>query len=162
MMLLAPNWLLMLPGATMAAIGAVLFMILLNGPVQVGHAVLDIHTMMVGALLVTVGYQAVTMGYAARIYAVLEGIARPSRALELGFRAINLERGILAGGAVLIIGLAIIAVMIGLWACESFGPLDTTRTLRPLVAAVTLVTLGVQTVLMSFFYSMLGLCNRRG
>jgi hypothetical protein len=162
MMLLAPNWLLMLPGTVMALLGGLLFMRLMRGPVHLGQAVLDIHTLMVGALLVTMGYQAITMGYAARIYAVLQGIARPSPALEFGFRIINLERGMLAGAAVFGVGAAIIALMMGIWASGSFGPLDTARTLRPLVAGTTLVTLGVQTVLMSLFYSMLGLCNRRG
>jgi hypothetical protein len=146
----------------MALLGGLVFVLLMRGPIHVGKAVLDVHTMLVGALLVTMGYQAITMGYAARIYAVLEGIARPSRALELGFRVINLERGLLAGGVMAACGFAIIVAMTLIWADGSFGPLDTARTLRPLLAGITLVTLGVQTVLMSFFYSMLGLCGRRG
>ncbi|HOA72124.1 MAG TPA: glycosyltransferase family 2 protein [Phycisphaerae bacterium] len=162
MMLLAPNWLLMLPGAVMALLGGLIFLLLMRGPIAVGPAVLDVHTMLIGALGVTLGYQAITMGYAARIYAVLEGIARPSRALEFGFRVINLERGLLAGAAMAACGLAIIVAVTLIWANGSFGPLDTSRTLRPLAAGITLITLGMQTVLMSFFYSMLGLCGRRG
>jgi hypothetical protein len=162
LMLLAPNWMLMLPGAGMAALGGLLFAMLLVGPARVGGAVIDIHTLMLAALLLITGYQALTMGFAARIYAVREQIVRPTRGLLFGFRLLNLERGLLAGGAVLLVGAVLIGFVLAQWASRSFGPLDTAHTLRPFVAGVTLVTLGVQTVLMSFFYSMLGLNARRG
>ncbi|MBI4580964.1 MAG: glycosyltransferase [Planctomycetes bacterium] len=161
MMLLAPDWLLMFPGLVMATLGATLFAVLWQRPVSIGRATLDIHSIMLGALLVTVGYQGLTMGFAARIYAVQHGIGRASRALQFGFRLLNLERGLLAGGGVLAAGVVLIGLVVGLWAAGSFGPLDTGYTLRPLTAGMTLVTLGVQTILMSFFYSMLGLCGRQ-
>ncbi len=161
LMLLAPDWLLMLPGTVMGLIGATLFAILWQGPVHVGSALLDIHSMMMAALLITVGYQGLTMGFAARIFAVQQGIGRASPALRFGFRALNLERGLLAGAGILLAGAVLIGVVVASWAAGSFGPLDTARTLRPVVAGITLVTLGVQTVLMSLFYSMLGLCGRQ-
>jgi hypothetical protein len=157
MMLLAPDWLLMLPGAAMAVVGATMFAILAQGPVSIGRATLDIHTMILAALLVIMGYQTLTMGFAARIFAVQQGIGTASPALQRGFRWLNLERGLIGGGLALALGVGLIGLVFGRWAFGSFGPLDVSHTLRPFVAGVMLVTLGVQTVLMSLFYSMLGL-----
>lgn len=161
MMLLAPDWLLMLPGITMAVIGAAIFAMVAQGPIHVGHATLDIHTLLLAALLVTMGYQTLTMGFAARIFAVQQGLGTASPALQRGFRWLNLERGLIAGGIALFIGVILITTIFGRWAQGSFGPLDVNQTLRPFVAGVTCVTLGMQTVLMSLFYSMLGLFGRK-
>jgi hypothetical protein len=161
LMLLAPDWLLMFPGAAMAVIGATLFAVLSRGPVHVGRATLDIHSMIVAALLLTLGYQTLTMGFAARIFAVQQGIGTASRALQWGFRRLNLERGLIGGGLGLLVGVGLVGLILASWAQGSFGPLDTQWTLRPFVGGITLVTLGMQTVLMSLFYSMLGLFGRR-
>jgi hypothetical protein len=117
--------------------------------------------MILGALMLTIGYQTLTMGFAARIFAVQQGIGRASRALEYGFKKLNLERGLIGGAVAVAIGGGLIAWVVGGWALASFGPLNVGHTLRPFLGGITLVTLGVQTILMSLFYSMLGLTIRR-
>src|SRR5207253_11298762 len=130
LMLLAPKWALMIPGGIMGLIGLVLMMVLWAGPVQIGQTVLDIHTMLLSSMLVIVGYQAVTIGFAARIFAVQQEIGPPSRALRWGFRMLNLERGLIAGAVAVVSGLALIGYVALLWSAHGFGPLDVTRTLR--------------------------------
>jgi hypothetical protein len=117
--------------------------------------------MLLSSMLLIVGYQAVTIGFAARIFAVQEEIGPPSRTLRWGFRVLNLERGLIAGAGAVGAGLVLIAYVVLVWRAGGFGPLDVTRTLRPALVGTTLVALGVQTLLMSFFYSMLGLRLRR-
>ena len=161
LMLLAPDWLLMLPGAAMGFFGATLFAILWQGPFRLGPATLDIHTMIAASLLITIGYQTLTMGFAARIFAVQQGIGSASRTLQWGFRWLNFERGLIGGGLALLIGVGLIGWILLHWARASFGALNTDQTLRPFVGGITLMTLGMQTVLMSLFYSMLGLFGRK-
>ena len=72
----------------------------------------------------------------------------------------NLERGIVAGGASTIAGIALIAAAVGQWIARDLGPLDYARTMRWVIPGTILVTLGVQTVLSSFFFSILGLRRR--
>lgn len=157
LMLLAPKWALMIPGGLMGLIGLVLMMILWAGPVHLGQTVLDVHTMLLSSMLVIVGYQAMTIGFAARIFAVQEEVGPPSQALQWGFRVLNLERGLILGAIAILAGLALIGYVVGIWTARDFGSLDVNRTLRPVLIGTTLVALGVQTVLMSLFYSMLGL-----
>jgi hypothetical protein len=46
------------------------------------------------------------------------------------------------------------------WGARSFGPFEITDFLRIIIPAVTLITLGFQTILTSFFLSILCLKHR--
>ena len=46
------------------------------------------------------------------------------------------------------------------WGLQHFGPLDYSHTMRIVILAVLLLTLGAQTVFTSFFLSVLGLPRR--
>jgi len=157
LMLLAPKWALVIPGGVMGLVGLVLILVLWAGPVRMGQAELDVHTMLLSSMLVIIGYQAITIGFAARIFALQQEIGPPSRALQWGFQVLNLERGLIAGAMAIVAGLVLIGYVVLVWSARGFGPLDVARTLRPVLIGTTLVALGVQTVLMSLFYSMLGL-----
>ena len=57
-------------------------------------------------------------------------------------------------------GLALIGSTAIEWRRADFGPLDYASTLRQVVPGITLAALGIQTVLSSFFVSMLGMGRR--
>ena len=82
---------------------------------------------------------------------------RPPRRCGGGLGCLIWTRGLLLGLAILLAGAVCIGDTLCVWWAHHFGPLEGTRTLRLVVVGATLVALGVQTVLMSFFYSMLGL-----
>jgi hypothetical protein len=131
------------------------------GPLNIGLATLDIHSMQIASLLVIVGYQAVTTAIAARIYAVTEELGPPAPWMQRAFEIFTLERGLLAGLVVLLVGLGFIGHASWSWARAGFGPLVPSITMRPVLIGATLFALGIQTLLMSFLYSMLGI-RRRG
>jgi len=159
---LSPRWTLFVPGAALFALGGAILLALAPGPRAVAGAVLDVHTMLVGSLLVILGYQAITVAFAARIYALEEEIGPPAPWLERGFEIFTLERGLLGGALVAATGMFLIGRLAFQWAAGGFGPLESSVTLRPMVFGSTLVAIGIQTVLMSFVYSMLGIKRRRG
>jgi hypothetical protein len=158
---LSPRWTLGLPGLALAALGAGLMSFVVIGPVRLRSVTLDVHTMIVGSLLVLVGYGAFTTAIAMRIYALLEELGAPSPRLERSFSFFTLERGLLAGAALALVGGALLGHLVWEWWRVDFGPLDVSRTLRPTILGATLVAVGVQTVLASFVYSMLGIRRRR-
>jgi hypothetical protein len=161
MLCLSPLWTLFLPGLALAAVGGGLETLLFFGPLRIGSLVFDVHTMIAGSLLVLVGYQAMTTALAARIYAVEEEIGPPAPWLERAFLHFSLERGLLAGAALTLVGVAFAAWTLGAWAREGFGPLELQHTLRPMLVGATAIALGAQTLLMSFVYSMLGIKRSR-
>ncbi|MGI9431553.1 MAG: glycosyltransferase family 2 protein [Myxococcota bacterium] len=161
LMVLSPRWSLFVPGGLLVLLGGFLMALLGLGPLRLASVTLDIHTMMAASILVIVGYQAMTTGIAARIYAVEEEIGPPAPWLQSAFRHFTLERGILAGLALASAGGLVIARLAWQWARVGFGPLETDLTLRPMVLGTTLVALGMQTLFMSLVYSMLGIRRRR-
>jgi glycosyltransferase involved in cell wall biosynthesis len=162
MLCLSPRWTLLLPGALLFLLGSLLELRVWSGPWGVAEGVkLDIHTMVAASLMVIVGYQAVTAAIAMRIFALEEELGPPVPGVARIFRIFTLERGVIAGLAAVALGLILIAIPLRAWIGAGLGVIhDPTTTLRPMVAGATLVALGVQTVLMSFVYSMMGIKRR--
>jgi len=161
MLLLSPRWTLAIPGLAMMVLGLLMASLVAVGPFffTKGFGV-DIHTLVLGCMLLLVGYTALSIGIAARLYAIQLEIGPPGEfALRL-MRAFKLERGLVAGGIMLGIGLGLIGRLSYLALFEHLRPENMGVTLRPMVIGATLTALGVQTILMSFFYSMLGIPHR--
>ena len=76
------------------------------------------------------------------------------------FRVVTLERGVVAGAIAGLLGIVLLLAAIWRWVNTGFGPLEYASTMRWVVPGVTLTALGFQTVLSSFFMSILGMHRR--
>jgi hypothetical protein len=157
MLLFSPRWLFLMPGLVLFALGALVSAALLSGPVIFGRIGLDIHTLLVAGFLCVVGYQLVVFAVFSRVYAVLEGFHPQQPLLDRMMRFARLETGLLAGGLFFAGGALVLGLALWSWREVGFGSLDPRHTMRQLIPAVTLMTLGVQTIFASFFLSLLGL-----
>jgi glycosyltransferase involved in cell wall biosynthesis len=161
MLLLSPRWTLVIPGLAMMAVGAVVAALVAAGPVFFSKGWgIDIHSLVLGCMLLIVGYMAVSIGAAARIYAIQQEIGPPAPYAQRLFSTFTLERGLIAGGLMLAIGGFLVGRLAWRALTVHLRPEDVFTTLRPMVIGATLIALGAQTVLMSFFYSMLGVPHR--
>ena len=161
MVVLSPRFALLLPGIVLMGIGALALALLAGGEREWRGVSFDVHTMVVASLLVIVGYQAVTTAIAARIFAVSEEIGPPAPWMQRAFGIFTLERGLLAGALLATLGLP------GSLSLRGAGRrrLSAARpglTLRPVILGATIAAVGIQTLLMSIVYSMLGILRRRG
>ena len=157
MLCLSPRWTLLFPGVALLAVGLALGAAVAMGPLHVGGVTLDVHTMIAAGMLAIVGYQCITVAIAMRIFTLEEELGPPEPGIRRLFTIFTLERGVMVGVGLVLIGLALIGAMAWKWASGRFGNLDPVHTMRPMIGGVTLVALGVQTVLMSFVYSMMGI-----
>jgi hypothetical protein len=73
------------------------------------------------------------------------------------FKLVTLERGLALAVLVLIAGLALLVTAFLAWKRVDFGPLDYAATMRLVIPGATLTALGFQTILSSFFVSILGM-----
>jgi len=160
MLLYSPRWLFLYPGVALMLLGFATGLWLLPGPRAIGRVTLDVHTLVYAAMAVVIGFQTITFAFFSKIFAITEGLLPEDPRLNRLFRYVNLEVGLLVGGALLLIGLAGSLYAFGAWGAHSFGALDPRRTLRIVVPAVTALTLGCQIILSSFFLSILGLRRR--
>jgi hypothetical protein len=162
MLLFSPLWLFLIPGFCLLLAGLVVGGWLLGGPRETGRVVLDIHTLLASAMVVSVGYQLVTFGLFTKAYVVSQGLHPPSTILERLGRWVTLEAGLVAGLVLAGGGLACGLLAVNRWRLVGFGSLDVQRTMRIMIPACLLLTLGVQTLFTSFFLGVLRLGLRPG
>jgi hypothetical protein len=155
----SPDWLFLFPGAVLVMAGLLGSALSLSAA-RVGPATLGVHSLLVSALLILIGTQCCFLGIFAHTFALVRGL-RPSGAFIVGFyRLFNLEKALVLGGVVALVGVGLIASVFLGWRAEGFGPLDYARTLRSVIPGVTLVALAVQTILSSFMVSILSFESR--
>jgi hypothetical protein len=158
--LYSPRWLFFYPGVALMLVGLALGIALLPGPLHVGSVGLDVNAFVYCAVAVIIGFQAVLFSVLARAFAVGAGLLPPSRNTERIFRVVTLEVGLAVGAFLLLAGIALSIYTVLFWSGRSFGALSTSSTIRLVVPAAMLMILGLETVLASFFLSILGI-NRR-
>jgi glycosyltransferase involved in cell wall biosynthesis len=157
LLLYCPRWLFLLPGVGLMALGLVIFAAVLPAPREILGAKLDIHTLLAGAGFLVIGYQAVVFGILTKVFGITEGLLPEDPLLNRLFRKVTLETGLLVGGLLVASGLVGGIAALWHWHDVSFGELQSSRTMRVFIPAVTAGIVGSQTVLASFFLSILGL-----
>jgi glycosyltransferase involved in cell wall biosynthesis len=157
LLLFSPRWLFFYPGLALMAIGLVAMIALLPGELRLLGIGFDVHTMVYASAMVVVGYQAMLFAVFARFYAIASGFLPGKPWIEDLNRRLSLEAGALVGLGLIVAGLAMSVVALFVWGDTGFAELDYRETLRLVVPASTMLILGVQTVLASFFISILGI-----
>jgi glycosyltransferase involved in cell wall biosynthesis len=154
-----PRWLFLVPGAVLVMLGLVGYALALPG-VKLGDITLEGHTLVYASLAILCGYQAILFAIFTATFAVNEGLRPPSRGYEAFYKVMNLERGLILALLTFLAGVVLLALAVNKWRLTGFGNLDYRDTLRWVVPGATLTALGVQTMLSSFFVSILGLSRR--
>ena len=155
----SPRWLFLLPGMALVLLGAVGFGLAMPG-VRIGGAELDVNALLFASLFVILGYQSILFAILTKAFAVAQGLLPSTPPVERFFAVFNLERGLVAGAVVTVMGIALLAGVLVQWAATDFGPLDYRATLRLSIPGMMFTALGAQTLLFSFFASILGLRRR--
>ena len=155
----SPRWLFLLPGIALVLLGVMGYALAMPGA-RVAGAELDVNALLFSSLFVILGYQSVLFAILTKSFAVAQGLLPPTRQVERFFAVFNLERGLVAGALLTVVGAALLAVVLAQWAASDFGPLDYRATLRLSIPGVMFTALGMQTLLFSFFASILGLRRR--
>jgi len=150
----SPRWLFTIPGLLLVALGLVGYAVALPG-VSVHGVNFDAHTLLFASLAVLLGYQSVLFALFTKTFAVSEGLVPEDPALDRVFALVNLERGLVIGAAALLLGAVLLLAAVNQWRVAGFGTLDYAHTMRFVIPGTTLTALGFQTVLASFFLSIL-------
>lgn len=158
-LLCTPRWLFLMPGLGGILLGLLGYALALPG-VKIGPATLDAHTLLFASLAILLGYQSVWFGLFTKTFAVSEGIMPRDPLLARLLRTVDLEKGLIAGTLGLLAGVGLLFWAAWQWKSVGFGPLNYSHTMRWVIPGATLTTLSFQTVLSSFFVSVLGMQRR--
>jgi len=160
LLMYSPRWLFLYPGLLLMLTGLVAGLWLFPGPKTIGSVTLDVHTLLYCAAAIFIGFQSILFSMFARIFAITEKLIPQDPQLDKLFRFLDLEKGLLAGGALTAVGLVASVYALSDWGGRSFGELDPSQTLRIVIPAVLSLILGCQIVLSSFFLSILGMARK--
>ena len=155
----SPRWLFLIPGALLMTFGAMLYALALPA-VEVFGATLDAHTLVVASLAILTGYQAVIFAIMTKTYAIAEGLVPEDPRWMRFFAVVNLERGLVLAVGALVAGCVLLLLAVNEWRAADFGRLAYEDVMRLTVPGATLTALGFQTILSSFFVSILGMRGR--
>jgi len=157
MLLFSPRWLFLYPGLALFIAGAAVGAVLETGPKAVGPVTFDIHTLLLAGFACLIGYQLIVFAVFTKVFAMQQGFHPPNPGYRAMFRYVQLETGLLIGGLLLALGLVGTVVAVVSCGAAGFGSLDPRVTMREVIPAAVLLTLGVQTIFASFFLSILGI-----
>jgi glycosyltransferase involved in cell wall biosynthesis len=155
-LLYSPGWLFFRPGLALILLGLLGYAIALPG-LRVRGVTFDVHTLLFASLAIVCGYQSMLFAVFAKTFAIAERLMPPDPRLARVLEVFPLERGLVGGAAALVTGVVLLGTAVDQWWSVGFGNLDYPHTMRWVIPGVTLTLLGFQTVLSSFFISILGM-----
>ena len=155
----SPRWLFLYPGLAAVLLGCLGYVIALPG-FTVRGVTFDAHTLLFASLAILLGQQSILFALFSKVFAIGEGLLTEDPRLNRFLRKANLEKGLLVGAGTLIAGACLLLVAINQWRVHDFGSLSYAQTMRWVIPGMTLTMLGFQTVLGSFFFTILSMRQR--
>jgi hypothetical protein len=123
MLIYSPRWLFLVPGLLLSLLGTVSSAARAVQDIQIGGIQLNVGTLMMACMTVVVGFQLVALAFYTKVFAIAEGLLPDDPWLTRVFKTFTLEKGILVGLLVLLLGLAIrIVRTVGELERNAFGP----------------------------------------
>lgn len=157
MLLYSPRWLFLYPGIFLMFISIIAGIFIFPGTRSVWGITPQLHTLLFCSAGTIMGFQAILYSYLAKSFAVREKLLNPDKLIRFFDRIFSLEIGIVCGLVLLLLGFAIAAYGLYVWYNHNFGSLKDILPLQWSVAAITLMILGIELILFSFFASVLEL-----
>ncbi len=161
LLIYSPRWLFFQPGVCLMVSGAGVGLWLLPQSQTLRGVTYDVHTLLYAAMAVLIGFQAISFAAFTRLFALSEGLVPEDAQLSRLSRVVTLEVGLVIGGILMLAGLGSSVYAMTQWSARGFGPMDVGRTMRLVIPSATVLVLGCQIVLSSFFMSVLWLRRRR-
>jgi len=155
LLLYSPAWLFLYPGIVFVALGGLLSLALFFGPVNIGFRNIDFHTFISTGTLMVLGINMISFATITRVYAFETGLLPIKPSFFALFKYINLEKGLLIGFSLLLLG--ILLTVKALFLSNNFEQIGFGLSVRLVFGGSLAIIAGGQIVFTSFVLSMLGL-----
>jgi glycosyltransferase involved in cell wall biosynthesis len=151
----SPQWLFSIPGTLLTVVGLLLVVWLLPAARTVGSVRLDVHTLLLAALMLYIGLQALALGWVGRIHAATTGYLPTTNAIRKSTDFQNLTTGIFVSIGLMLLGVGGIGWAFTRWQANAYGDLDPSVMLRYLIPPILLVLIGSLGAMTSFFIGLI-------
>ncbi|MGA2552253.1 MAG: glycosyltransferase family 2 protein [Burkholderiaceae bacterium] len=153
LLMMSPRWLMLYPGTTLIALGLASEAAILRGPVVIDGVGFDIHTMLYAAGLTILGTQLVLFSLVARCIGVVKQALPMTPSLSRFLRIFTLERGIVLGLFLSILGFVLAVYSVDAWAHARLAAMDPATMMRVAIPSVTFMLAGAEIIFASFLLS---------
>lgn len=161
MLSLSPKWLFIVPGSAILAAGALLYVPLLFGPINLAGVQLSVNTLFLAQALVVLGYVSLILGTAIRVFGAREGLLPRNRFVNNSGKLPIFESGTIIGLVLVAVSAVFGLTALSHWANTGFGQLPADALIRQVSAASTLFMVGGITTSASLLFGFLSLPLRR-
>ena len=156
----SPRWLFVYPGLLLMLAGLAGMIWLLPGARTVGDVSIDVHTMLIMGVACIVGYQALWFAAMAKAFAMSQRLLPYDERFSRLLGVFSLEVLLIVGMVLVVGGIGMLVGAFSYWRMQSFGPLDYSVTMRLVIPAAVILSVGAQTVFSSFLSALLNLPRR--
>ncbi|MBO0875530.1 MAG: glycosyltransferase family 2 protein [Pseudonocardia sp.] len=150
----SPRWLLYYPSLALQVVGLAGLVWLAVGPHVIGRIGFGPQSMLACATMFVLGVQGLGLALVARSYAAHLGLLSPSHRLIRFLSWFSLERGLLLGGLLSLLGVGCFVVAVTSWGEKGFGALNLADTMRVPIIGMVLIVTGFQMIIVSFTLSL--------
>lgn len=156
-MLYSPRWLFFIPGFLLIFLGLLCYVVAFPR-MTFGGITFGMHTLLFGNLFIICGYQAILFYILTQTFVIKEKMYPRNKRLEKFSKLVRLERGLIISGLTLLGGLILLGLAVNEWRVLNFGEIEDFRhTMRLVIPGMLLTSLGFESVIFSFFASILRL-----
>ena len=152
LLLFSPRWLFLYPGILLMVLGLVSTIWLLSS--------IKVHSLIYSTTAIIIGFQTVAFSMFTQAFAMSEGLLPDDYRLKRLLRYLSLEKGLIIGSLLVLLGIGGSGYALKLWESSAFGYLNPEQTMRIVIPSVTCLALGCQVIFSSFFLSVLSLKRR--
>jgi glycosyltransferase involved in cell wall biosynthesis len=162
LLMFSPRWLFIYPGIVLILLGVGIAAVLFPGPVEIADGIhLDVHTFLVGAIAILIGFQNLTFGLIAQRFAVKYRLLPAPQQKSRFALLLTFERGLIAAALLVLLGMVGVAWSLFTWASVDFGALKYSAVLRVLIISLTAIAIGIQLGFTAFLSGIMNIPNRR-
>jgi glycosyltransferase involved in cell wall biosynthesis len=160
LLIYSPRWLFIIPGIVLTLLGLAVGGWVVQGQKIIAGVTLDTNTILYAGTAVIIGFQAIVFGLLTRVYGMVSGFLPRKQVLERFTQSNTLEKGLVVGILVFLVGLAGSIYAVVQWSHANFERLVYQDILRIVIPSAVAIIVGFQVMLAAFFLSVL-MINRK-
>ena len=155
LLLFSPRWLFLYPGLALFAAGLIGFLGLLPTDQTFGGVRFGVHSLLFSSAAILIGVQLSSFGLLASQFGAREQYWPESGWLRKVRRLFSIDNRCLAGGTMILLGIAGAIAAFSVWAGAGFSDMNPDALMRITIPSVLLAGVGLQVMLTSFLLELL-------
>lgn len=157
MLIYSPRWLFLYPGLFLVIVGFILSSWAFFSPFTINDITFDIHSLAYFNAMVVIGFTMILFAIQSQYYAYHSGLLPSPQSFGFLYKYFNLERGLLLGAFMVLLGVILAVWAFNTWAQVQFGDIDPRSTMRIVLPSISIIIMGTQVMFSSFFLLILGI-----